>query len=99
MAFSDELLDAGSDIWAAQFAHPFVSELAAGDLDDAAFNRWLEQDYRYLFDYGSARRKPRGLARGGCQARTYAIAGAKAREESTMATLLGGADRRVERET
>jgi thiaminase/transcriptional activator TenA len=76
MAFSDELLDAGAEIWAAQLDHPFVSELAAGDLDDAAFRRWLEQDYRYLFDY----------------ARTYAIAGAKAREEAAMATLLGGAD-------
>ena len=76
MSFSDELLAAGADIWAAQFEHPFVRELAAGDLDDAAFRRWLEQDYRYLFDY----------------ARTYAVAGAKARAEAAMATLLGGAD-------
>ncbi|GAB3695771.1 TenA family protein [Halorubrum pallidum] len=76
MAFSDDLLDAGAEIWAAQFDHPFVTELAAGDLDPPAFRRWLEQDYRYLFDY----------------ARTYAVAGAKAREETAMATLLGGAD-------
>ncbi|EMA57313.1 thiaminase II [Halorubrum lipolyticum] len=76
MTFSDDLLTAGTEIWAAQFEHPFVRELAAGDLDDAAFRRWLEQDYRYLFDY----------------ARTYAVAGAKAREEAAMATLLGGAD-------
>ncbi|MGQ3328226.1 thiaminase II [Halorubrum sp. FL23] len=76
MAFSDELLTAGADIWAAQFEHPFVRELAAGDLDKAAFRRWLEQDYRYLFDY----------------ARTYAVAGSKARDETAMATLLGGAD-------
>ncbi|GAA0508480.1 thiaminase (transcriptional activator TenA) [Halorubrum aquaticum] len=76
MAFSDTLLDAGSEIWAAQFEHPFVCELATGDLPDAAFRRWLEQDHRYLFDY----------------ARAYAVAGAKAREEAAMATLLGGAD-------
>ncbi|MFD1569612.1 thiaminase II [Halorubrum laminariae] len=76
MAFSDDLLDAGAEIWAAQLDHPFVTELAAGDLDPVAFRRWLEQDYRYLFDY----------------ARTYAVAGAKAREETAMATLLGGAD-------
>jgi thiaminase/transcriptional activator TenA len=76
MAFSDDLLAAGADIWAAQFEHPFVRELAAGDLSEAAFRRWLEQDYRYLFDY----------------ARTYAVAGAKARDEAAMATLLGGAD-------
>lgn len=75
MAFSDDLLDAGSEIWAAQFDHPFVTELATGELDPVAFSRWLEQDYRYLFDY----------------ARTYAVAGAKAREEAAMATLLGGA--------
>ncbi|WP_418280773.1 thiaminase II [Halorubrum sp. DTA98] len=76
MAFSDDLLDAGSHIWTAQFDHPFVTELAAGELDPEAFRRWLEQDYRYLFDY----------------ARTYAVTGAKAREETAMATLLGGAD-------
>jgi len=55
---------------------PFVTELATGELDAIAFRCWLEQDYRYLFDY----------------ARTYAVAGAKAREEDAMATLLGGAD-------
>ncbi|WP_066415825.1 thiaminase II [Halorubrum aethiopicum] len=76
MVFSDTLLDAGSEIWAVQFEHPFVRELAAGDLAEAAFRRWLEQDYRYLLDY----------------ARAYAVAGAKAREEAAMATLLGGAD-------
>ena len=76
MAFSDDLLDAGAEIWAAQLDHPFVTELATGELDAIAFRCWLEQDYRYLFDY----------------ARTYAVAGAKAREEDAMATLLGGAD-------
>jgi len=73
MAFSDELLDAGEHIWAAQCDHPFVTELAAGTLDEAAFRHWVEQDYRYLLDY----------------ARTFAVAGTKARDEATMAHLLG----------
>ena len=76
MSFTEDLLDAGADVWAAQFEHPFVTELAAGTLDEAAFRCWLAQDYRYLFDY----------------ARTYAVAGAKARDEHAMATLLDGAD-------
>lgn len=73
MAFSDELLDAGEHIWAAQYDHPFVTELANGTLDEASFRHWVEQDYRYLLDY----------------ARTFAIAGTKARDEATMAHLLG----------
>ncbi|MFD1645178.1 thiaminase II [Haloarchaeobius litoreus] len=73
MAFSDELLDAGEHIWQAQYDHPFVTELAAGTLDEAAFRHWVEQDYRYLLDY----------------ARTFAVAGTKARDEETMAHLLG----------
>ena len=73
MAFSDELLEAGDHIWAAQHEHPFVTELADGTLDEAAFRHWVEQDYRYLLDY----------------ARTFAIAGTKARDEATMAHLLG----------
>lgn len=73
MAFSDELLDLGEPIWAAQYDHPFVRELATGELDPAAFRHWVEQDYRYLLDY----------------ARLFAIAGTKARDERTMTHLLG----------
>ncbi len=72
MRFSDELLAAGSAIWEAQYEHPFVTELAEGTLDPAAFRHWVEQDYRYLLDY----------------ARTFAVAGTKARREETMAGLL-----------
>lgn len=72
MGFSEALLDEGQPIWEAQYRHPFVTELADGTLDDAAFRHWIEQDYRYLLDY----------------ARTFAIASVKAREESTMAGLL-----------
>ena len=77
MSFSDELLDEGEQIWQAQYEHPFVRELAEGALDPEAFETWVRQDYRYLLDY----------------ARTYAIAGTKARDEATMAYLLGVADR------
>lgn len=73
MAFTDQLLDRGEDIWQAQYDHPFVTELADGTLDEAAFRTWVEQDYRYLLDY----------------ARTFAIAGTKARREDHMTGLLG----------
>ncbi|NUB92968.1 thiaminase II [Haloterrigena sp. SYSU A558-1] len=73
MAFSDRLLEAGADVWAAQKDHPFVRELAAGTLDEDAFQHWVKQDYRYLLDY----------------ARVFSIAGTKARDEATMTHLLG----------
>ncbi len=73
MAFSSQLLADSSDIWEAQKNHPFVTELAEGSLDKDAFIHWVKQDYRYLLDY----------------ARLFAIAGVKAREESTMTNLLG----------
>lgn len=72
MAFSDQLLKEGADLWEAQKDHPFVRELAEGTLDGDAFRHWVKQDYRYLLDY----------------ARLFAIAGAKARDEQTMTDLL-----------
>ncbi len=72
MAFSDQLLETGEDIWKAQKEHPFVRELATGELEEEAFLTWVRQDYRYLLDY----------------ARVFAIAGTKAREEETMTHLL-----------
>ena len=73
MVFSDQLLERGLDLWDAQKAHPFVTKLADGSLDPEAFRFWVEQDYLYLLDY----------------ARTFAIAGTKARDEATMTHLLG----------
>lgn len=72
MAFSDRLLEEGEHIWEAQKEHPFVVELAEGELDESVFQYWIKQDYRYLLDY----------------ARLFAIAGAKARNEETMTDLL-----------
>ncbi|NIB99965.1 thiaminase II [Halobacterium sp. R2-5] len=51
MPFSDTLLAEAESVWEAQYDHPFVTELAAGTLDAAAFRHWVEQDYRYLLDY------------------------------------------------
>ena len=82
MAFSDQLLEAGEPIWEAQKDHPFVRELAAGTLDEAAFEHWVKQDYRYLLDY----------------ARVFSIAGTKARDEETMTHLLGVAHEVLDRE-
>lgn len=73
MSGSQQLLETGADIWDAQKHHPFVVELADGTLDSAAFEHWIRQDYRYLQDY----------------ARLFALAGTKARDEETMAGLLG----------
>ena len=73
MAFSDELLDEHETLWDAQLNHPFVVELAEGSLAEDAFRFWVEQDYRYLLDY----------------ARTFALAGVRARDEARMTRLLG----------
>lgn len=72
MTFSDQLLEEGQHVWEAQKEHPFVRELADGDLDEAAFKYWIKQDYLYLLDY----------------ARLFAIAGAKARDKEAMTDLL-----------
>lgn len=71
MPFSEQLLEEGQDIWEAQKEHPFVQELAEGVLDEEAFGHWVKQDYRFLLDY----------------ARVFALAGARARKESTMTDL------------
>jgi len=82
MAFSEQLLEAGEDVWEAQKEHPFVRELAAGTLDEAAFEHWVKQDYRYLLDY----------------ARLFALAGTRARDEATMTHLLGVAHQVLDHE-
>lgn len=72
MPFGDWLLKEGRHIWNAQKEHPFVQKLAEGSLSNDAFQHWVKQDYRYLLDY----------------ARTFAIAGARARDEETMTDLM-----------
>jgi len=77
MAFSDTLLEEAEPVWAAQYDHPFVTELAAGTLDDDAFRHWVEQDYRYLLDYADV----------------FSLAAARADDEATTARLAETAHR------
>lgn len=51
MAFTDELYEAVSDIWAAQVGHPFVQGLGDGSLEEERFKRWVRQDYLYLKEF------------------------------------------------
>jgi len=49
---SARLRDENATLWEACFAHPFVQAIGRGDLDEAAFRRFLVQDYLFLIDYG-----------------------------------------------
>ena len=51
MAFCDDLMAVSQGIWAREKEHPFVLAIGRGDLDDARFRYYLEQDYLYLIDY------------------------------------------------
>jgi len=77
MAFSDRLLAEAEPVWAAQCDHPFVTELADGSLDPAAFRHWIEQDYRYLLDYADV----------------FSLAAAKASQEDRTTRLAETAHR------
>lgn len=50
-AFTDELFAAAGSVWEAQLEHPFVRGIAAGDLDEQVFRRWVVQDYLYLKEF------------------------------------------------
>ena len=64
--------DAGAG-WATYVDHPFVRALGAGTLAEAAFRRYLVQDYLFLIDF----------------ARAYALAVFKADDLDTMRRLSG----------
>jgi len=51
MTLSTELAEIGRPLLAAQLAHPTVTGIARGDLDEAVFRSWLEQDHLFLLDY------------------------------------------------
>jgi thiaminase/transcriptional activator TenA len=68
-AFTEDLFAAARPIWEAQLEHPFVQGIAAGDLDDHVFRRWVVQDYLYLEEF----------------ARVFAWAAAKADRLASMA--------------
>ena len=44
MAFTDDLVEANRDLWAAMTGHPFVVGLADGTLPDSALQAWVQQD-------------------------------------------------------
>ena len=50
-SLSDRLIAEGRPLLDVQLAHPTVAGIARGDLDDAVFRSWLEQDYLFLLDY------------------------------------------------
>jgi thiaminase/transcriptional activator TenA len=52
MRFSDELRQAGAEVWEAQHQHPFVRGIGDGTLDPERFRFYVRQDYLFLIDYG-----------------------------------------------
>jgi thiaminase/transcriptional activator TenA len=48
------LVAATGDVWPAYTRHEFVLRLARGDLPEAAFHRYLVQDYRFLLHFARA---------------------------------------------
>src|SRR6266576_2257783 len=48
------LVDAADDAWPAYTRHEFVLRLARGDLPEAAFRRYLVQDYLFLLHFARA---------------------------------------------
>jgi thiaminase (transcriptional activator TenA) len=48
------LVDAAGEVWPAYTRHEFVLRLARGDLPEAAFRRYLVQDYLFLLHFARA---------------------------------------------
>ncbi|QKG23604.1 TenA family protein [Actinomadura verrucosospora] len=51
MSLAAHLEDLGRPLVEEQLKHPTVAGIARGDLDEAVFRSWLEQDYLFLHDY------------------------------------------------
>jgi len=49
-AFTDQLIEANRDLWAAMAAHPFVLGLAHGTLPDGALQAWVQQDRVFVVE-------------------------------------------------
>jgi thiaminase/transcriptional activator TenA len=54
MSFFERLKSAASAEWRAYTEHPFTNELADGSLAEAAFRRYLVQDYLFLIEFARA---------------------------------------------
>ena len=51
MSLAAHLEDLGRPLVDEQLSHPTVRGIAQGNLDEAVFRAWLEQDYLFLHDY------------------------------------------------
>jgi thiaminase/transcriptional activator TenA len=51
MSLSARLEELGLPLVEEQLEHPTVAGIARGDLDEAVFRSWLEQDHLFLLDY------------------------------------------------
>jgi thiaminase/transcriptional activator TenA len=51
MRFSDQLREGASDLWEAQYDHPFVRGIRDGTLDPERFRFFVRQDYLFLIEY------------------------------------------------
>ena len=51
MKFSEVLFESTRDIWSDYLKHPFIVEIANGNLDKIKFEKYLVQDYLYLKEY------------------------------------------------
>ena len=49
-AFTDHLLEANRDLWAAMAGHPLVLGLADGTLPDGALQAWVQQDRVFVVE-------------------------------------------------
>ena len=49
-AFTDQLIEANRDLWAAMAAHPFVLGLAEGTLPDGTLQAWVQQDRVFVVE-------------------------------------------------
>jgi len=50
VAFTDRLVEANRDLWAAMAGHPFVLGLAEGTLPDGALQGWVQQDRVFVVE-------------------------------------------------
>jgi thiaminase len=49
-AFTDQLVEANRDLWAAMAGHPFVLGLADGTLPESALQAWVQQDRVFVME-------------------------------------------------
>ncbi|HXP14671.1 MAG TPA: thiaminase II, partial [Actinomycetes bacterium] len=48
--FTEQLVEANQDLWAAMAGHPFVLGLAEGTLPDRALQAWVQQDRVFVVE-------------------------------------------------